>query len=71
MNGGRNGKVRRTAFQTASGPGTSDRPGPGLTVYAQLAGIVLFWGANWPLMKQWTAAALVEPEEVEELDAEF
>ena len=51
MNGGRNGKVRRTAFQTASGPGTSDRPGPGLTVYAQLAGIVLFWGANWPLMK--------------------
>lgn len=25
--------------------------GPGAAVYAQLAGIVLFWGANWPLMK--------------------
>lgn len=25
--------------------------GPGTVVYAQLAGIVLFWGANWPLMK--------------------
>lgn len=24
---------------------------PGLVVYAQLTGIVLFWGANWPLMK--------------------
>ncbi|MBP2231406.1 drug/metabolite transporter (DMT)-like permease [Azospirillum agricola] len=27
------------------------RAGPNPTVYAQLAGIVLFWGANWPLMK--------------------
>jgi len=26
---------------------------------------------EWPLMKAWTAAALAEPEEVEELDAEF
>jgi glutathione S-transferase len=25
----------------------------------------------WPLMQQWTKAALEEPEEVEELDAEF
>ncbi|MBP2293075.1 DMT family transporter [Azospirillum rugosum] len=25
--------------------------GPGAVVYMQLAGIVLFWGANWPLMK--------------------
>ena len=26
---------------------------------------------DWPLMKEWTKAALAEPEEVEELDAEF
>ncbi|MES2497725.1 MAG: glutathione S-transferase [Pseudomonadota bacterium] len=26
---------------------------------------------DWPLMQQWTKAALAEPEEVEELDAEF
>lgn len=26
---------------------------------------------EWPLMKEWTKAALAEPEEVEELDAEF
>ncbi|CAO3418035.1 DMT family transporter [Azospirillum doebereinerae] len=29
----------------------ASRAGPNPTVYAQLAGIVLFWGANWPLMK--------------------
>lgn len=51
MDGGRQGMDRQTASRTASGTGTADRPGPGLTVYAQLAGIVLFWGANWPLMK--------------------
>lgn len=27
------------------------RPAPGVAVYAQLAGMVLFWGANWPLIK--------------------
>lgn len=27
--------------------------------------------AAWPLMREWTKAALAEPEEVEELDAEF
>lgn len=27
------------------------RSGPPPAVYAQLGGIVLFWGANWPLMK--------------------
>lgn len=26
---------------------------------------------DWPLMREWTKAALAEPEEVEELDAEF
>ncbi|KQX25714.1 MULTISPECIES: glutathione S-transferase [unclassified Sphingomonas] len=26
---------------------------------------------DWPLMREWTRAALAEPEEVEELDAEF
>lgn len=30
----------------------ADRDGPGLAVYAQLAAIVLFWGANWPIIKQ-------------------
>jgi glutathione S-transferase len=25
----------------------------------------------WPLMREWTAAALEEPEELEELDVEF
>ncbi|WP_448202687.1 DMT family transporter [Azospirillum sp. sgz302134] len=32
-------------------PRATGRSGPGTAVYAQLAGIVLFWGANWPLMK--------------------
>ncbi|MBP2313440.1 DMT family transporter [Azospirillum soli] len=35
------------------------RPAPGAAVYAQLAGMVLFWGANWPLMK--TALADIGP----------
>ena len=26
---------------------------------------------EWPLMREWARAALAEPEEVEELDAEF
>lgn len=39
--GRRNGTARQTA--------TGTEPGP--TIYLQLAGVVLFWGANWPLMK--------------------
>lgn len=34
-----------------AGPGTGTGTGPGAAAYAQLAGIVLFWGANWPLIK--------------------
>lgn len=40
-----NGRRHGVVSQTASGSG------PNPKVYAQLAGIVLFWGANWPLMK--------------------
>lgn len=41
-------EAARTATLAAT-PGA--RTGPPPIVYAQLAGIVLFWGANWPLMK--------------------
>lgn len=37
--------------QSSAVQSSAAQPGPGLTVYAQLAGIVLFWSSNWPFMK--------------------